>query len=86
MIADFEAVFENGLFRPLSPLPLSENQKVTLSITSESESLDIARFVIPADRWDEFCAALDAPAKVIPTLRKLLSEPGVFDGPNTAAH
>jgi uncharacterized protein (DUF1778 family) len=38
-----------------------------------------AHFALPPDRWQAFCAALDAPPQDIPALRKLLTEPGVFD-------
>lgn len=45
-------------------------------------SLDAARtilvdqtdFRLPPEEWEAFCAALDAPAKTIPALRKLFSE------------
>lgn len=36
-------------------------------------------FVLPPDRWQAFCAALDAPPRDIPALRKLLTEASVFD-------
>lgn len=42
---------------------------------------DQAHFYLSAEKWDEFCAALDAPPRDLPELRKLLTEPGVFDGP-----
>jgi len=38
------------------------------------------RFPLPEERWRKFVRALDAPAKDISQLRKLLAEPGVFDG------
>ncbi len=38
------------------------------------------RFVLSDAQWREFIRALDAPPKDIPELRKLLTEPGVFDG------
>lgn len=38
------------------------------------------RFRLTDEKWLEFCAALDAPPKDIPALRKLLTERGVFDG------
>ncbi len=41
---------------------------------------DQAHFTLPAERWRAFCAALDAPPRSIPALRKLLTEQGVFDG------
>jgi len=37
-------------------------------------------FVLPPDRWEAFCQALDAPPQPRPALKKLLTEPGVFDG------
>jgi uncharacterized protein (DUF1778 family) len=41
---------------------------------------DKNRFVLSESQWDEFVRALDAPPQDIPELRKLLTEPGVFDG------
>ena len=40
---------------------------------------DQSHFRLPDMKWREFCKALDAPPKDIPALRKLLTEPGVFD-------
>ena len=40
---------------------------------------DQAHFYLSPEKWDEFCAALDAPPRELPELRKLLTEPGVFD-------
>ena len=37
------------------------------------------RMLIPADRWQAFCDALDAPPKNIAAFRKLLTEPSVLD-------
>ncbi|MFY9221949.1 MAG: DUF1778 domain-containing protein [Blastocatellia bacterium] len=36
-------------------------------------------FELPTDKWEEFCAALDAPPREIPALRKLLTQPSVLD-------
>jgi len=41
---------------------------------------DQTRFELPSPQWEAFCAALDAPPKDIPELRKLLNESSVFDG------
>lgn len=38
-----------------------------------------SHFSLPPKQWKAFCTALDAPPKSIPALRKLLTEPGVFD-------
>ena len=42
---------------------------------------DQTHFYLSPEKWDEFCAALDAPPRDIPEVRKLLAEPNVFDGP-----
>ena len=39
------------------------------------------RFGLNDEQWEKFMAELDAPPKDLPGLRKLLLEPGVFDGP-----
>ena len=44
---------------------------------------DRRRFGLDAERWAEFQAALDAPPRKLPRLRKLLREPSVFEGPKT---
>ena len=38
------------------------------------------RFGLPPKEWRKFCAALDAPPRDIAELRRLLTEPGRFDG------
>ncbi len=44
-------------------------------------------FVLPPDRWEAFCEALDAPPRERPALKKLLTEASVFDGAGPpAAH
>jgi len=42
-------------------------------------------FVLPPDRWEAFCKALDARPRVRPALKKLLTEASVFDGRDPAA-
>lgn len=37
------------------------------------------QFVLPEKKWKAFRTALDRPAKSIPKLKKLLTEPSVFD-------
>lgn len=41
---------------------------------------DQAQFTLPKKQWKQFCAALDAPPKSVPALRRLLTKPGLFDG------
>ena len=40
---------------------------------------DQAHFYLSPEKWDEFCAALDAPPRELPELRNLLVTPGAFD-------
>jgi uncharacterized protein (DUF1778 family) len=41
---------------------------------------DQAAFRLTAPQWEAFCRRLDEPARVIPQLRRLFSEPEPFDG------
>ena len=84
MIARVEAVYENGLFRPLEPVALSNDEHVTLTISDLSSEIDAAQFALSEAGWAAFCEVLDRPLKTIPALRKLLTEPGVFDGVDSA--
>jgi len=73
-----EALYENGVFRPLQPVQLPEHRRVTVTIDEDAE-IDSAfayqaHFALPPDRWQAFCEALDAPPKDIPALRELLTE------------
>lgn len=50
------------------------------SLTAAQQVIaDQAQFTLPRKQWKEFCAALDAPPKSIPALRRLLTRPGLFD-------
>lgn len=40
---------------------------------------DRRRFGLDAERWEAFLAALDAPPRPMPRLRRLLNEPSPFD-------
>ena len=48
-------------------------------VAAETVLAEQTRFVLPEAQWRAFNAALDAPAKEIPALRRLLTEPSVFD-------
>lgn len=39
---------------------------------------ELRHFELNEEQWNAFCAALDAPPKEIPQLRKLLEKPSVF--------
>lgn len=47
---------------------------------AEQVLADQVQFVLPPDRWEAFCKALDAPPRECPGLEKLLTEASVFDG------
>jgi len=47
---------------------------------AEAILADDANFSLNKKRWQQFLAALDAPPRRIPALRKLLTERSVFDG------
>jgi predicted DNA-binding antitoxin AbrB/MazE fold protein len=88
MSTRLEAVYENGVFRPLQPVHLSEHQRVTVTIDEElplPSAIESVSFVLPPERWQAFCDALDAPARDLPALRKLLTEASRFDGYGNAA-
>ena len=88
MPTQLQAIYEKGVFRPLQPVELSENQQVTLSVTEASDNFaeaETVHFVLPPDRWQAFCQALDAPPKDIPALRRLLQGASLIDGNGPAA-
>ncbi len=41
--------------------------------------------VMPPADWEAFCRALDAPPRPIPPLKKLLTQPSLFDGHGPAS-
>jgi predicted DNA-binding antitoxin AbrB/MazE fold protein len=48
-----EAVFENGVFRPLKPVNLPEHQRVTLMLPADEEVLDaeVGYVPLPFEEW-----------------------------------
>lgn len=76
MSTQLEAVYENGVFRPLQPIQLAEHQRVTVTVDAETADcsgvVDQAHFALSPERWQAFRDALDAPPRDIPALRKLL--------------
>lgn len=47
---------------------------------AEAVVVDDANFTLDKKRWTMFCAALDAPPRELPALRKLLTKQSVFYG------
>lgn len=47
---------------------------------AEETLADRRSFHLDAERWQAFVAALDAPVRDMPRMRKLLNEPGIFSG------
>jgi predicted DNA-binding antitoxin AbrB/MazE fold protein len=90
MQTQVEAIYEKGVFRPLQPIELAENQRVLVSIDAiPTELLDMANvthFQLPPERWQAFCEALDAPAKDIPALRRLFQQTNSFEDNGPATH
>jgi uncharacterized protein (DUF1778 family) len=49
-------------------------------VRAEETLTDRTRFGLDADQWKAFLAALDAPPRDLPRLKRLFQEPGVFEG------
>lgn len=47
---------------------------------AEETLADRRAFTLNAEQWKTFIAALDAPPRPLPRLKRLLKEPGFFDG------
>lgn len=47
---------------------------------AEETLADRRSFALDAEQWQAFVAALDAPPRDLPRLKRLLTEPGVFSG------
>ena len=70
MTKTLQAVYENGVLRPLEPLPLKEHQRVTVTVSD------------PAERWldREYMekvkkdAAASVPAPSLEQIRQVLSK------------
>jgi uncharacterized protein (DUF1778 family) len=54
-------------------LELTEFMVKASQAAAETALADRTRFVLSADKWREFNAALDAPARQIPALRRLFA-------------
>lgn len=68
--------------RAARQLNVSVSEFVLQRALTEAEAIlaDNARFRVTKAQYDAFCAALDEPPRDIPAMRKLLTEPGLFDG------
>ena len=71
-MTELKAVYENGVLRPLEPVPLREQQEVTLIISEAGEQLLDAEFLetcrADADPSVSLQAVRDALAKIPGTL------------------
>lgn len=54
---------------------LEQSYEAAIAILAE-QSL----FSLSDEAWDRFCTDLESPPKEIPALKKLLTEPTIFDG------
>lgn len=70
------------LTRAARALKTTVNRFVLQKACAEAESVlgSPTQFRLSAKQWREFQRALDARPKKLPKLRRLLMEPGVFDG------
>jgi uncharacterized protein (DUF1778 family) len=48
---------------------------------AEEALADRRTFLLDKEKWEAFMAALDAPPRDSPRLRRLLNEPSIFDDP-----
>ena len=55
------------------------NSQPTPQTFPDEELADRRLFALSAEQWHAFQAALDAPPRPMPRLRRLLQEPGAFD-------
>jgi uncharacterized protein (DUF1778 family) len=47
---------------------------------AEALEMDNANFILSSNKYEEFLAALDKTPTAKPNLKRLLTEPGIFDG------
>ena len=90
MATEVDAVFENGVFRPIEPVHLPEHMRVRVTFDEAAvaslQTDQQAHFQLPPDRWQAFCDALDASPKDIAPLRKLLTEPSILDDQRSSTY
>ncbi len=63
----------------LQRLKLTEFMLQSSQTAAENALSDRTRFVLSPEKWHAFNAALQAPARDIPELRKLFAQGGVFE-------
>jgi uncharacterized protein (DUF1778 family) len=49
-------------------------------VRAEETLADRRSYMLDAKKWQAFIAALDAPPRDLPRLKRLLTEPGIFSG------
>jgi uncharacterized protein (DUF1778 family) len=55
------------------------DRRLTPEDPAEETLADRTRFVLNAEQWEAFLAALDAPPRDLPRLERLFREPSVFE-------
>jgi len=63
----------------MSDFVLENAVKAAQEVVARERLADQTLFLLPRKQWDAFCAALEAPAKPKPRLKRLLTEAGLFD-------
>ena len=61
--------------------PVSEFVLESALTQAEIALADRTVISLNGEQWEEFLAALDAPPRPLPRLKRLLEEPGFFDAP-----
>jgi len=59
-------------------LKLTEFMVKSSQAAAETALIERTRFVLPPDKWRQFNAALDAPPRQVPALKKIFTEAPVF--------
>ena len=63
----------------MSDFVLENAVKAAQEVIAQQKLADRTHFALPKAQWEAFCAALDAPPKPKPALKKLMTEPSIFN-------
>ena len=88
MSVSIEAVFEKGIFRPLKPIALPENQRVNLVIADLNECSEIPPQLLPTKYPDDYLEDCDdtydyqpVPPVIVGTVKATFVDGGVWTPP-----
>jgi predicted DNA-binding antitoxin AbrB/MazE fold protein len=72
-----QAVYENGVLRPLEPVHLEERQEVTVTISDEADTLPNHPLLASSEEWSHAAQddiSLEEVRRALSTIRGSLSE------------